>query len=104
MPTISKRPAAHRDLAEIWRHVAENSSDIRADTLIDLFEAKARTLAKSPKIGRARPELMESLRSFAIGRYVLFYLPEENGVDIVRVLHGARDIDSLFADEDSLAE
>jgi plasmid stabilization system protein ParE len=30
--------------------------------------------------------------AFAIGNYVIFYLPTQDGIDVVRVLHGARDI------------
>ena len=33
--------------------------------------------------------------------YLLFYLPRENGIDVIRVLHTARDIDNLFAQEES---
>jgi toxin ParE1/3/4 len=32
-------------------------------------------------------------------RYVIFYLPIPDGVDVIRVLHSARDVDSAFNDE-----
>jgi hypothetical protein len=47
----------------------------------------------------ARPELAAELRSLPVGKYTIFYLPLSNGVQIVRVLHGARDIDAIFQDE-----
>jgi toxin ParE1/3/4 len=47
-------------------------------------------------MGRARQELAASLRSFPFGRYVIFYVPIENGINVVRVLHSARDIDAVF--------
>ena len=50
-------------------------------------------------MGRARPELAAELRSLPVGKYTIFYLPLSNGVQIVRVLHGARDIDAIFQDE-----
>ena len=53
-------------------------------------------LARNPAAGRERPELVSDLRSFLVGRYILFYRPIDDGVEIVRVLHGARDIDSIF--------
>ena len=99
MTAISKRPPAYNDLAEIWCYVAENSNEKLADKLIDRFEAKATLLAKSAKMGKSRPELMASLRSFAVGKYVIIYLSVKNGIEIVRVLHSARDINSLFAGE-----
>ncbi len=47
-------------------------------------------------MGRARQELADSMRSFPFGRYVIFYVPLEDGIDVVRVLHSARDIDAVF--------
>ena len=49
-----------------------------------------------PMMGRARDELAPGVRSFPFGRYVVFYLPLDGGIDVVRVLHGARDIDAAF--------
>ena len=57
------------------------------------------TLPGNPLIGRARPELLIDLRSLPFGRYVIFYLPRKRGIEVVRVLHGARDLKPLF-DED----
>jgi toxin ParE1/3/4 len=42
-------------------------------------------------MGRARPELSAGLRSWPVGRYLVFYEPREDGINDVRVLHGARD-------------
>jgi len=39
------------------------------------------------------------LRSSPFGRYVIFYTPVHDGIDVVRVLHGARDIDAAFGEE-----
>ena len=40
------------------------------------------------------------LRSFPVDRYVIFYLQDQDCLRIVRVLHGARDVDAVFADPD----
>lgn len=50
-------------------------------------------------MGRARDELAAGLRSFPIGHYVLFYERVTDGIALVRVLHGARDINSQFESE-----
>jgi toxin ParE1/3/4 len=47
-------------------------------------------------MGRARPELAAEVRSHPFRRYVIFYLPMNDGIDVVRVLHSARDIDTAF--------
>jgi len=53
-------------------------------------------LAQQSGFGRRREALVEGLRSFPVGRYVIFYLAVPGGVQIVRVLHGARDFEVAF--------
>jgi toxin ParE1/3/4 len=67
-----------------------------ADEFVAIIDEKFRVLAERPSIGRLRNELVEGLRSFPIGRYVIFYLAIPDGIEIVRVLHGARDVDSIL--------
>jgi toxin ParE1/3/4 len=59
----------------------------------------ARMLAGAPAIGRARLEIGAGIRSFVVNHYVLFYRPLTGtvGIELVRVLHGARDIDAVFS-------
>jgi toxin ParE1/3/4 len=95
---IVKRPRALADLAEIWAHIGDHSPD-HADTFAARIDDTFQLLARHPRMGRTRPELGEDLRSFVVGRYVIFYLPLANGIDIVRVLHGARDTELIFEDQ-----
>jgi toxin ParE1/3/4 len=97
MPKILKRPQAEDDLDEIWWYIAQDNLTA-ADGFLDKIEEHCRTIARTPYIGRSRDELMPGLRSFAIGNYLIFYIPFEGGggIDVVRVLHGARDIEALF--------
>lgn len=43
-------------------------------------------------MGRKVEELAPNLRSFPIGSYLIFYRPIEDGIQLIRILHGARDI------------
>jgi len=95
MPVISKRPRAQSDLAEIWDYIADDSEPA-ADEFIDTLDQKFQVLAARPLAGRVRDELAEGIRSFPVGRYIIFYRPQAQGVEIVRVLHGARDLDAIF--------
>ena len=95
MSSIVKRPRALSDLLEIWEYIAEDSEP-RADAFIDTINAKIQALAAGPGMGRERGELGDGIRSFPVGRYVIFFRSFQNGIEIVRVLHGARDLDSLF--------
>lgn len=56
------------------------------------FRTASNLLAANPTVGRLRPELMEGLRSWNLHRFVIFYFPAEDGIEIVRVLHSAMDI------------
>ena len=58
------------------------------------------SLASNPGMGRVRNELMEGIRSFAVGRYVIFYRSIPKGIEIVRVLHGARDVAGILQSHD----
>ncbi len=71
MEGIYKRPLAQEDLTEIWEYIADGNIN-RADAFIDTVDAKLRTLAGQPMMGRARDELMPGLRSFPDSSYVLF--------------------------------
>ena len=53
-------------------------------------------LDRQPGSGRRREELAPGLQSFPIGRFVIFYHALAEAIEIVRVLQGARDIESIF--------
>jgi len=103
MPSIVIRPQAAADLAEIWAYIAGDSPD-HADAFLDRIDRELRGLARRPRMGRARPELSDALRSLPVGLHVIFYVPRPKGIEVVRVLHGARDLDSLFAMDDDSVE
>jgi toxin ParE1/3/4 len=88
---IVRRPQAHFDLIEIWGFIAADS-EAAADRMLDRIDEVLRMLRDRPLAGRARPELAPDLRSFPVGSYVLFYLPQPNGIDLVRVRSGYLDI------------
>jgi toxin ParE1/3/4 len=88
---------ARSDLKDIWKYIAENNPNA-ADKFMREFAKKFQLLAENPKIGLTHDEFVLNIRSFPYKDYVIFYFPIENGVEIYRILHGARDIDSLFDD------
>lgn len=98
MPQVTRRPLAETDILEIWDYIADDSLTA-ADRWVDHLDEQFRVLATQPMMGRAREELAPGVRSFLFGRYVVFYVPLANGIDVVRVLHGARDIDAVFNPE-----
>jgi toxin ParE1/3/4 len=86
---------ARSDLDEIWLYIAQDNLDA-ADKFIHAIVSRFPKLAAMPLIGRQREELSPRLRSFPVACYVIFYRPMKSGIEIVRVLHGARDFPPLF--------
>lgn len=97
MAVIEFSPLAQKDLEDIIVYVAERNLP-SAQKIVKELMKKFKLLAENPKIGTAKDNFTLNLRAFPYKNYVIFYFPIENGVEIYRVLHGARDIDSLFED------
>jgi len=95
MPIIKVAAAAEEDLKEIWAYVAEQNPEA-ASKLIKEITRRFALLRDHPHMGREQNELLVNLRSFAVKNYIIFYQPVEGGVEILRVLHGSRDIESIF--------
>ncbi len=71
--------------------VGEAGTAVAERVLREIRDAAER-LAERPAMGRQRPELGATVRSWPIAPYVIFYRPTAFGVRVLRVLHGARDL------------
>ena len=89
---------ARADFNDIHDYIAEKDPDTALD-LVTRLQLACDNLAKMPGMGRARDELAPGVRSFPMGKYIVFYRVINEGVEILRVLHGAQDIERIFADE-----
>ena len=91
-------PQAEADLDATWFYIArESGSHDIADRVIDSIAERFVLLAAYPHIGRRRDEdLRSSLRSFAVGAFVIVYRVEGEDVLILRVARGSRDIPALL--------
>ena len=95
MPRILVRPEAECDLDEIWGYIAQDNPR-NADSFLDRIQERFISLADFPQLGTGRDELKTGLRSQPLGNYLIFYFPLNDGIEVVRVLHGARDIGHLL--------
>jgi toxin ParE1/3/4 len=86
---------ARSDLIEIWQCIARDS-DRAADAMLDRIQRGFEVIATFPHGGTARPELLEGLRCYSVGNYVVYFRPRADGVEVLRVLHGARDVGATF--------
>ena len=98
MPRLVMAPEARRDLKGIRDYIAKDNPAAARRVMMRLRDM-ARMLAGAPTLGCRRPELGRDLRSFVADPYVLFYRPLDGaaGIELARVLHGARDLDALFS-------
>lgn len=89
-------PEALEDLQTIQDFIALDSTaaaDRMIDELLDAFEH----LATWPKTGHARPDLTAKLvRFWAVGSYLVVYREQKDGIQVVAVLHGSRDVPSVL--------
>jgi len=87
--------SAKADLLDMWTWIADIDPDA-ADGMLDRVQEVASKLSEWPEMGRAREELGEGVRSFVVGSHVVFYRIAAERLELVRVLHGRRDVDTLF--------
>src|SRR5437899_810060 len=95
MPPVVRTEQAETDLAEILDYLEERSPPA-AERLANAVDKRCELLRQFPEMGRARNELVTGLRSIPIEQYVLFYRVTAIAVEILRILHGSRDIESLM--------
>jgi toxin ParE1/3/4 len=90
------------DSIEAWIS-AENPT--AAERVLEALFSTMQLLAQQPRIGRLRSDLRADLRVFPGKRpahhYVIFYEPSDDGVLVLRVLHGARDWPTLIQQQPS---
>ena len=53
-------------------------------------------LAAMPFMWQARFDLAPGLRMFQVGSYLIFFRPIQGGIEVIRVLHGKRNITGRF--------
>jgi toxin ParE1/3/4 len=98
MARIIRTRQSREDVIEIWEYIARDSA-LAADKLLRKFDETVRRLSEQPLIGAAQDKYRSGLRSFPVGKYVIFYEVDSDGITIIRVLHGARDWPRIIDDE-----
>ena len=95
MASFIRTRSAEEDLIAIWTRIAEDDA-AAADRLLDRIDEVCALLAENPQLGPARQDLRPDLRYFTVTGYLILYRERKGGVEIVRVVHGARDLPTLF--------
>jgi len=96
MKRFTLSPQAAEDIREAWAYIARDNLDAAQRVRLRIFEA-CRTIARTPYVGHSRTDLTDKPVLFwSSGSYLIIYNPARRPVEIVRVLHGARDIPGLL--------
>ncbi|OYV40880.1 MAG: hypothetical protein B7Z80_03320 [Rhodospirillales bacterium 20-64-7] len=100
--TLRLTEAAEDDLADIWATLVVEASEVVATRFVAAIEAEFEPLRHFPFSGPARDNLAAGLRVTFHSPYAIYYKPLPDAVVIIRVIHGARDIDAI-AEQGGLA-
>lgn len=96
------RPLAWRDLIQAAEYLEANANPGLAEHFVDAFADELKILSKMPHVGafcgfqsrEARDIRRWPITNFE--RWLIFYDPTGSRVEVVRVLHGAQDINSIL--------
>ena len=88
---------AEEDLIDIWFAIAQDSP-ANADRFLDVLNDRIGSLADFPERGAARPEIGKGVRILVEGNHLILYRASATGVEVMRVVHGARELRDLLRD------
>lgn len=104
MPSYRVSPQAEADVVAIACYIAESNPDA-GERFVDAAYTTFRFLTTQPELGRPRRftnSTLTGLRSWRVAkftRHLIFYRFHDGVIEILRVVHGARDLDALFREE-----
>jgi toxin ParE1/3/4 len=95
MPQVIRTDQAEQDLIDALVYIGRHSP-AAAHRFAAAVDRVCQLLAQFPQMGTACERLGRGLRQFPVDSYVIFYRPIDGGIEVVRVVHGSRNMRSLF--------
>ena len=99
MTDIIISPEAKIDLTDCYEYLAQNypNSALRFfDAARTTFAELARYPESGVRCGLSSQPKLRKWRVKGFSKYLILYLPQENAIEIVRILHGAQDLDRIL--------
>jgi toxin ParE1/3/4 len=102
MPNFTVRPLAWREVNAHVDYLEEHAGPGVAERFFDQLILSFQALSEMPGMGmrcRFRKPSLSRLRRWPVNgfeNWLVFYQPKRDGVEIVHVLHGSRDIEALL--------
>ena len=94
MAVLKRTRQAEIDLLDIWAFIAEDNITA-ADKIVRQLDARSHELLDNPKMGLARDDVAKGMRHLVMSSYLILYRIDGDDVEIVRYLHGARNLFSV---------
>jgi toxin ParE1/3/4 len=88
---LQRLPQAIDDALNIWVRIALDNPSA-ADIVAERVDEAIRRLADYPELGPERPNLGKGIRLLPVDNILIIYRLTDAGVEILRILHAARDI------------
>ncbi len=95
MPQVTRTEQAELDLIDILVFLGRFGQRV-ADRFSDALDRACQLRAQFPQMGDACEELGPGVRRFPVDSYVVYYRPTDGGIEVLRVMHGSRNVTSLF--------
>ena len=95
MGRIDRTLRADLDYRNIYYYIAQDNPTAAAKFLRKL-DQKLLLLSDMPGAGATRPDLGKNVRSWPVEKYLLLYRPIDGGIELLRVIHGARRVRRIF--------
>jgi len=90
-------PEAEQDLRDLAYYIADKSGHPQtARNVVEDITRSCDRYARQPLMGQTFPEAGEGCRQFTHQRWVIVYRPVEEGIEVLRIVDGARDYPRLF--------
>jgi len=88
-------PLAENDLEGIWSFIATDNVGAADQTVATVLDTAER-IADMPGMGARRDDIRRGLRTFPVGKYLIFYRLIDTGIEVMRVVHGQRNLPEIF--------
>lgn len=103
MPKVIIAPDARDELNDIWEMIAQDDPS-KASEVVNVVLDTCEELARMPEMGQRREfnnPALKGQRYWSVTRFpnfLIFYRPVDDGIQIVHVIRGERDLDAFFSD------
>ena len=70
------------------------------ERFINKFDNKCKNLANFPNMGRSYDDIKSFLRGLPLAGYIIVYRVIDDGIEVIKVISGDRDLESLFLEDE----